>query len=152
MCNVPFTREVGASIFAVIRRAQAAIQAYDNGVDTLKQFAAERNIDGYFQALGAFESALANTYQGLEFLRKNVKERLFEKGDGSDLERINRIYNISRHYDPAKDLSEEHLRAVWLRNDGLCTKEYTITYNELRSWVEYLCKISDSLAKGQRPG
>ncbi|MES1205339.1 MAG: hypothetical protein ABUS79_05330 [Pseudomonadota bacterium] len=146
-----FSRETVTSTFAVMRRAYSAMRSFDDGLSGVKAFLSERKIGAYFQALGAFEASLSSAYQGLVFAGKYIGEKLFDKGDSSELERMNRVYNVSRHYDPAKDLLPDHLHAVWLRNEGLHTGADALTFEEIRKWNHVLCKISDHMAKGEKP-
>jgi hypothetical protein len=43
------------------------------------------------------ESCIASLWQGLEFSRRALDTKLFEKGDGSVYERLNWLYNVGRH-------------------------------------------------------
>lgn len=149
--KIDFSHETVTSTFAVMRRALSAMRSFDAGIAALNAFVSERKIGIYFDALGSFEASLSSAYQGLVFAGKRIGEDLFDKGDGSEVERMNHLYNTSRHYDPAKDLLPDHLHAVWLRNDGLHSKTDTLTFHEIRKWVHVLCKISAAIAKGERP-
>src|SRR5207302_1979964 len=104
------------------------MRSFDEGVGGFTKFLAERSIGAYFHSLGAFEAAVSSVYQGLVFAGKRIGGTLFDKGDGGELERMNHVYNTSRHYDPAKDLPPDHLHAVWLRNDGLHTTTDLLTF------------------------
>jgi hypothetical protein len=128
-----FSRETVTSTFAVMRRAYSAMRSFDDGIAGVKAFISDRKIGAYFQALGAFEACLSSVYQGLTFAGKQIGEKLYDKGDGSDLER------------------PDHLHAVWLRNGGLHTSTDAVTFEEIRKWNQLLCKISHHMAKGEKP-
>jgi hypothetical protein len=149
--KIDFSHETVTSTFAVMRRALAAMRSFDAGIASVKIFVSERKIGAYFDALDSFEASLSSAYQGLVFASKRIGENLFDKGDGSEVERMNHVYNTSRHYDPAKDLLPDHLHAVWLKNDGLHSKADAVTFQELRKWLHVLCKVSAHMAKGEKP-
>ncbi|MEP6888315.1 MAG: hypothetical protein ABI945_08320, partial [Nitrospirales bacterium] len=97
-----------------------------------------------------FESTVAMVYQSINFVRRALGIKLFLQGDGSTYERLNIIYNKSRHSDP-ESLPEEQLYAIWLKNDGLYANGANLTFDELRGLVHEIGGIADKLAKGQIP-
>ena len=149
--TVPIKTEYKPYIFGIIRRVQMALVEYQNGRTLLLLYLNEskKNISLYFQALSHFEIAVTFLYQAYEFWRKLGKKiesketNLFEKGDGSSLEKLNRLYNISKHLE-ASTIPEGNLHHVWISNNGICANGVTMSFTELADLVkEYV-----ALAKG----
>ena len=145
-------------IFVIIRRAQMALFEYQNARIILLSYLDkndEKNIDLYFLSLSYFEIVVTFLYQAYEFSLKYCKainpaetKKLFEKDDGSPLERLNRIYNVSKHLQ-ASTIPEENLHAVWISNKGLCTSEATISWTELAEILKDIISIANALSNPQ---
>jgi hypothetical protein len=104
----------------------------------------------YFKALRHFESCVAAIWQGLDFGRRALAVPVFQQGDGSAIERLNFPYNRSRHFDP-QALPAGDLHAVWLTNDGIQTREHTITFEEMREILATLVRIANGIVTGPEP-
>lgn len=110
-------------IFGILRRVQMALVEYQNGRTLLLLYLNEskKNISLYFQALSHFEIAVTLLYQAYDFLRKLAKKiesketNFFETGDGSSLEKLNRLYNISKHLETSTipEGNLHHLKEIY---------------------------------------
>ena len=148
---MPLPKEKAALAFALIRRAEAAVEDYEEARSLLSTLVAEgRSISLYFRCLRRLESVVAMLYQSLDLGRRALKTKLFAQGDGSPYERLNLIYNNARHSDP-ETLPSGQLHSVWIRNDGLFTEGASLTFDELRDLVCQISRIADKLAKGEKP-
>ena len=140
--------EKSALAFAIIRRTHAALQewefAYAGAQGNL------RSVGTYFSVLRHFESCISAVWQGLEFARKSLGQDLFKKGDGSVYERLNWVYNVSRHFDP-HSLSQGDLHRVWLSDQAVHTREQTVNYDELREAIRMLARVSEKVV-GEHDG
>jgi hypothetical protein len=140
-------KEKAALAFAVIRRGAGALEEYEEARTLLGRFCTERqSISLYFQCLRRFESAIAMTWQALDFSR--MGQDLFASPDGDLYRRINYIYNEGRHAKP-KTLPAGHLHTVWLRNEGILTDGAHLTFDELRDLVRQVSRIAEKLSEGQ---
>ena len=140
-----------ALAFALIRRAEGAIEDYEAARAHLADFVkSDLNISLYFRGLRKLESTLAMVSQALKFIRKALEIKLFTQGDGTPYERLNVIYNKSRHADPEALLSG-HLHAVWIKNDGLYAEGANLTFDELRDLICGIGRIAGELAEGEVP-
>jgi hypothetical protein len=148
--RVPLEQNKAALAFALIRRAEAAISDYEEARTDLASLATEKSISAYFRCLRKFESAVTALYQAFDFARKALGMKLFEKGGGSPYDRLNWIYNKTKHGNPEK-LPQGHLHAVWLRNEGLFTDEASLAFHELEDMIHQVGRIADKLAKGKVP-
>lgn len=134
--------EKAASAFAVVRRAHAALQEWE-----LASAVAQgdlRSVGTYFSVLRHLEACLSAVWQGLEFARKSVGQDLFTKGDGTAYERMNWVYNVSRHFDPGA-LQQGDLHRVWMSDDSMHTREQTLSFDELREGVSMLARVSEKV-------
>jgi hypothetical protein len=147
----PVGNEVKRFAFAFLRRAEAAFVEYERARATLGEYVQTRprKPSLYFRVLHHFEITIMMLYQAFDFGRRFVEVRLFEKGDGSDYERLNRIYNVSRHFDPA-NLPEDHLHAVWVVNDGIHTADCSLSFEEVGELMTELGRSADRLSRLER--
>jgi hypothetical protein len=149
--QISLSKEKAALAFALIRRAEGAVLDYEEARELLTDIVGgQRNISLYFRCLRRFESSVGMLYQSLDFVRKALGDQLFTQGDGSPYERLNQIYNISRHSNP-EALPAGQLHAVWIKNDGLYTDGANLTFAELRDLILDIGRIAEKLAKGEVP-
>ena len=149
--RIPLPKEKAALAFALIRRAEGAVADYEEAREHLEKLVTgNRNISLYFRCLRRFESTAGMLSQSRNFVGKALGIRLFKDGDGSTYERLNRIYNNSRHSNPEK-LPAGQLHAVWIKNDGLHTDGANLTFDELHDLLRKFGGIADKLAKGEVP-
>ena len=150
--RIPLPKEKAALAFVLIRRADGAIEDYEEARAYLAELAnGGQNISLYFRCLRRFESTVAMVSQAHEFIWKALNIKLFTKKDGSPYERLNIIYNKGRHAEP-ETLPSGQLHAVWIKNDGLYIDEAKLTFDELRDLIRMIGRIADKLAKGEVPG
>lgn len=132
-----------ALAFAIVRRTHAAVQEWE-----LASAAARgnlRSVGNYFSILRHIESCISSVWQGLEFGRKSIEEILFARGDGSVYERLNWVYNVSRHFDP-QGLPQGDLHRTWLSDEAIHTREHLVLFAELRDVIAMLGRISGQVS------
>jgi hypothetical protein len=103
----------------------------------------------YFSALQHCENCLAATWQALEFGRKALGQKLFEKGDSSVYDRLNSVYNVGRHFNP-DTLPVGMLHAVWLSGSCIRTHEHELNLDELSEVVCMLGRIANDIVTGPK--
>ncbi|MGE0827264.1 MAG: hypothetical protein AB7G75_30040 [Candidatus Binatia bacterium] len=134
-----------------VRRAHDCLEDYEEACKLLEQAATDRGSISYFRTLRRFENCLGFVYQSLTLLVTLDHPKLFKRGDGSVYERINRIYNTGRHYDPRK-LPNGYLHALWLENEGIYgideSGETSVSFEELREQVLELGQFAKSIVDG----
>lgn len=135
--------EKAALAFAIIRRAHAALQEWEFASTAAQRDL--RSVATYFNVLRHVEACLDAVCQGLRFARKSLGRSFFTKGDGSVYERMNSIYNVSRHFDP-EALQSGDMHRVWLSDHAIHTREQTLSFDELREAVRMLARISDKVS------
>lgn len=148
----PIKTEEKPYIFGIIRRVQMALVEYQNGRTLLLLYLNEskKNTSLYFQGLSHFEIAVTQLYQAYDFWRQLGKKResketnLFKTGDGSPLQKLNRLYNVSKHLEPST-IPEGNLHHVWISNNGICASEVTMSFTELADLVKEYVAVANAL-------
>jgi hypothetical protein len=144
--------EVRPYLFGILRRAQMTIVEYQNGRLSLLDFVAgsKDRVSVYFRALYQFEITVSLLYQAHELIIQLTKKPLFSKNDGSPIERLNRIYNVSKHLE-ASTITPGHIHPVWITNTGLSTSTSSITWHELADLIVDIGKIADVVSNPPEP-
>jgi hypothetical protein len=132
---------------AFLRRAEATFFNYELARQALLEYVklledGARKNSLYFRALHFFEVCLAMQWQAINLFARLSKEKVFQKGDGSDEEKLNKIYNTSKHYDPAS-LPDHLLHAVWITNEGINIEGVCLTFEQLETLIMELGKTAD---------
>lgn len=133
----------------LLRRAEAAFDEWRLAREALSEVGSSRTVSAYFRTLRHFENLRAALWQCYDFARRTLKSRAFEPRDGSDLQRLNAIYNTFRHFDPS-DLPTGELHALRIVNGGLCTVEDSLTFEELVGQLRQIGRIAHAIATGDR--
>jgi hypothetical protein len=85
--------------------------------------------------------------QAFNFARKALRIKLFEPNDGTPQERLNLIYNRSRHTN-VSSLPPGHLHTVWLQNDGIYTDGAALRFDEFEELLRELGRIAEGTLTG----
>ena len=137
-------------------RAEMSFVEHENGRVALHQYVSgERDaITRYLRAVFHFGLFAAQSYQAFEVIRKWIGQNLFRTGDGSILDRLNKIYIRSKHADKAIDaglLPPDATAPVWLTNDGLQADGVLLTYNDMADVLKELSSIAGKLSNPETP-
>jgi hypothetical protein len=95
---------------------------------------------------------VAATDQGYLLIRQLHPERpsLFERNDGTELQRLDRVYNASKHADEyianGNRFAPGRTLTVWLLNEGLECNAGTLSFRELADSVELLARAAEQLS------
>jgi hypothetical protein len=124
-----------------IRRVYAAFLEYDLARREVLNLVKDGNgrWSPYFAALTSFEVAVAQLYLALDSVRKLRNHDFFTTGDGSFEERLNLIYNASKH-----QLAETEL-PVWFTNEGLACGRATLTFTEIEDFMKKMAGVVKGL-------
>ena len=135
--------EMRAFALQFIRRCEMALAEYGNGCAALQDLVSGHNgrWSPYFRALSYFEVAIGQLYQVHDYSRKLIDRPLFEKNDGSPLQRLNTIYNAAKH----KFATDE--QPVWITNHGLEAKDARITFAEIEELLRVCARLSETLTR-----
>jgi hypothetical protein len=147
-------------IVAVLRRAEAAFLSYRKARERLIDYVQPRPnriFSLYFESLMYFEMCLSQWTQAADILRSAIDIDYFTKDDGSKEQRINNLYNDSKHLDErrAKGKLMDAKATLWITNDGLEGCSGTVlsfvelheVLSELRSLAEQVSSFGKSNAQ-----
>lgn len=142
------SEEFAALAFILVRRTEAALDEWELACAAAHDV---RKPSGYFKMLRHLENCISALWQGLEFSRRALNKKLFEKGDGSVYERLNWVYNVARHFDP-QELPSGDLHRLWMSNNGLHSREHSVTFSEVRDAIKFLAGMVDTYAGSSPKG
>jgi len=120
---------------AISRRTNSAGEEYRLARNHLLDYVEglripEHRLKSYLLALTHFEQCIISIHQASELFNKmqsrvlnSPVEPLFkkDKDKGSDLERLNKLYNIAKHF--SADQAELSSASIWITNTGLESRE-----------------------------
>lgn len=125
------------------RRADGAISSYRAARIHLTEYVRpkwETAVSQYFRALLNLEICVSQLYQGLDLIATASNKKVFDRSDGSKEERLNKIYNASKHMNERiekGEMPEEATSAVWITNSGLECKDAALSFGELEDLLAW---------------
>jgi len=138
-------------IMYFLRKVEGAFQEYHEGRYFLENYIKNRNkaISSYFHSLRHFEAAMSLAYQAFETIRTMIKEKLFTKENGTPLQRLNRLQNLSKHANKEisrSDFSGEFNISIWLTNEGIESHDTTLSFSEFSLLLIDLAKLAEVIS------
>ena len=138
-------------IMYFLRKVEGAFQEYHEGRYFLENYVKNRNkaISSYFHSLRHFEVAMSLAYQAFETIRTMIKEKLFTKENGTPLQRLNRLQNLSKHANmelSRSDFSGEFNISIWLTNEGIESHDTTLSFSEFSLLLIDLAKLAEVIS------
>lgn len=154
--RVRLEQKTRAYLFNFLRRTEGAISAYRAGCAAVREYiATPRNvISPYFSALSQFEICVSQSYQGYELLARAAGEKIYEEGDGSPEERLQKIYVDAKHMDrmiSGDKLPEEATAGIWITNTGLASARAVLSFTELHGILVNMHGLAEKLSKLDKP-
>ena len=117
-----------------LRRIEMVITEYSHMSVELKTFLSgkpEWSPPQYYRILHHGEVAVVLLYVAYDLLRKILVVDLYKDGDGSPIQRLNRIYSAIKH--KPSDAQD----AVWLSNEGFHTDKDKVLYSEFEELIRW---------------
>lgn len=151
---------INAYIYNYLRRAEASFREHENARTTTVALLSPDNqtASKYAAALFHWETFLGQSwhaYKILEKLLKNVagpradEVKIFEKGDNSVEERLNKLYNQMKHVESRIATSGQILPGatipVWITNEGLKSTDTLLSFSETGEVLRDLAKWAETL-------
>lgn len=141
-------------MFTFLRRVDGAVVEYEEGRQALVAYFERRVHSGirlYSRALLHFEICLALTYQAWCLVRLLVPAAppLYAKNDGSEFERLNRLYNVWRHADERivnGEYAPNSTLPLWFVDEGLESVDARVTFTELKEMLASLHRIANQVS------
>ncbi len=150
--RIPVEPKPKQYIIFFLRRAEAAFREYQNARRTLVAYVKYGREKGsvYFEALFHVEICIAQMWQAFDQTTKFTKnasgenDKLYERGDGSVYERLNSLYNISRHI--GSNIPEDSNLPIWLTNESVEARDTKISFSELAKLLGEIGDWADKLS------
>lgn len=99
----------------------------------------------YYRALHHVETSTSLLYQAYDLSRKKLGIQLFQPGDGSSLQRLNCIYNKSKHEPAGQD------DPVWLSNTSIHTSDVELNFPEYEAMLRECSTVAEKITSSQQP-
>jgi hypothetical protein len=137
------------SLYNFLRRTEAAFREYEAARRLTMAHLANPNPDAvseYIEAIGHWEQFLSQADRARAVLVRGEKI-LFVKDDGSVFQRLNFLYNVTKHLESAikaGQLPPDGTLPVWLTNDGLQAVDEELTFAEISAILTDLAKWADA--------
>jgi hypothetical protein len=139
---------------AFLRRAVAAADEYSMARNDLLRFLQgveqhQHRLGPYLSALRHFEQCVGSVWQAAELFNrmehkvqglKLQKLTLYKPGDNSDLERINKLNNVAKHF--SAEQAEKTAAPIWITNIGIESVDASLTFDELHQNVVALFDVA----------
>lgn len=140
-------------VFNFLRHSHSAFTDYELArVATMRFLDDRERVRSYLSGVGHWEDFLTHTWQANLLLSKafmpDVKEPMFQSGDGSVNQRLHSLHTRAKHSDAAiarGDFPGESPLVVWLTNEGLKSVDASLTFSEAAEELEALAGWSDAV-------
>jgi len=134
-----------------LRKVEGAFQEYHEGRDFLASYVQKGNgaVSAYYHALRHFETALLLAYHAYDTVRTMIQENLFKQNDGSSLQRLNRLQNISKHANEKLERGEipgKPSVPIWLTNTAIECADTALSFSEFAELMEELARLAEMLS------
>ena len=141
-------------IFNFLRRSEAGFREHAFAREETLLFlnGSRQSPSRYMMAIFHWEVFLAQAWHGYSLLSNMQEEKAFEKGAGSIEERLNLLYNQSKHAESvikSGQMLENATIPVWLTNTGLESHNAKLTYHETGEILKHLAEWAQALQDPQ---
>jgi len=139
-------------ILRTLRSIEGAFQEYQEGREFLSTYVDKRaDISSYFHALRHFETSTLLAYHAFDTIRTMISKDLFAQNDGSPLQRLNRLQNITKHAHKEMgrgEVPKGSIVPIWLTNTGLeCHDKTKLTFSEFAGLMADLTRLADIISQ-----
>ncbi len=148
MLRVKLDEGVRQTFFNFLRQTESAFRQYANAREKTSAYLRNNeSVRSYLAAIDYWDGFLSHSYQAYCLLTRGQRV-LFQPNDGSTLQRLNLLYNRSKHTDKAITAGQLPLNgtiAVWLTNAGLRSVDGTLSFDEAAEILEDLAWWADAI-------
>ena len=128
-----------------VRRVEMAFAEYSRACENLADLLSggPGRWSPYFRALYHFEAAISQLYLAYDGARKKLESNHFTGGDGSELDRLNKVWNASKHQIASAE------QTLWITNDSVCADDASISFVELEELLRSYGRIATGIINQQ---
>jgi hypothetical protein len=135
-----------------LRRVEEAISSSREGTARLLEYVQSpgRSIATYFRSLSHFEFCIGQLWQAHCLLSKPGNVVLFNKGQGSTEERLNKIYNATKHMEEriaAGKMPEDSPSVLWLTNGDISCVDASVSFTEVETTLRVVHELATGIAE-----
>lgn len=137
-----------------LKRSMSATDEYRMAREDLLRYVdglshQQHRLAAILSALSHFEQCVGAVYQAVELYGKTeqwllstgqTKPNLFKSGDGSDLDRLNKLNNFVKHFKP--DQAATTSSPMWITNRGLESTDSVVAFDELFENIQALWEVN----------
>jgi hypothetical protein len=134
-----------------LRKVEGAFYEYHEGRNFLEGYLQNQGqaISLYFHSLRCFEVSALLAYHAYETIRTMIQEDMFTPNDGSPLQRLNRIQNISKHANGGisrGEVPDDLSLPIWLTNEFIECHNTKLSFSEFAEILVDLAKLAEVLS------
>lgn len=140
-------------VMNLLRRIESTFQQYNTGSHLLDDFLGNNkvSISTYLSSIVSFEVSISHLYQAYMLGNRMIEgNKLFTRNDGSSIDKLNKLYNVSKHYDGAISngfIEELNTIPIWITNEGIKSNNISLDYHELHEMMNEMEFIANELIK-----
>jgi len=138
----------------LLRRIESTFHQYNTGSYLLDDFLNNNkvSISKYLSAIVCIETSISHLYQAFMLANRMVDgdNKLFTKNDGSSIDRLNKLYNVSKHYDgtiSSGHIEELNTIPIWITNQGIKSIKDSLDFYEFHAMLGEMELIANELIK-----
>ncbi|MEC0234868.1 hypothetical protein P4H71_11070 [Paenibacillus kribbensis] len=138
----------------ILRRIESTFYQYNTASVLLDDFLNHEkvSISKYLSAVVCIETSISHLYQAYMLGSKMAGEdnKLFERNDGSSIERLNKLYNVAKHYDSSisnGSLEELNTIPIWITNQGVKSNKVFLDFDELHAMMREVEFVANEIIK-----
>lgn len=138
-------------IFNYLRRAEAAFRQHDLARKATLDFlqSNRQSASLYMMAIFHWEVFLSQSWHAYSLIMKMLSiKKIFESGDQSLEDRLNRLYNQSKHAETTIEngnIPEDATIPMWLTNNGLSSNNTHLSYEDTAEILREISKFAQIL-------
>lgn len=145
-----FAQPFQTYVFNFLRRGRQAFVEHALARELTFEFLQQnrQSASKYIDALFHWESFVGQSWHAYQLLAKPLKIKIFEKGDGSQSERLNGIYNAMKHVESRIEngqILDGATVPVWLENEGLRSTDCSFSFSETGEALAEIGKWGNAL-------
>lgn len=124
-----------------VRHVETAFEEYLRAHNSLKDLLGNGGgrWSPYFNALNHLEATISHLYMAYDVARKELGKEYYQKNDGSDYDRLNKLFNASKHQVASSE------QVLWITNKGVSTDKTSITFIEIECMLRSYGKLANRI-------
>jgi hypothetical protein len=145
-----FAQPFQTYVFNFLRRGRQAFAEHARARELTLAFLEgnRQSASKYVDALSHWEAFVGQSWHAYQLLAKPLGTKMFERGDGSQAERLSAIYNAMKHVESRIEngqILDGATVPVWLENEGLRSVDCLFAFSETSEVLGEIAKWGHAL-------